>query len=243
MRDKQHKLSKRYGDANFEDFLEKGFLPEAILNYVALLGWNPKNDREKFTLSELVEAFDIAGISKSPSIFDKVKLRYFNTEYIRKLTEPEFAAAAKPWIERAAKGSGAAIDENKVAALIQSRCETLADIPQMISFLYRMPEYETELYTHKKSKTDAAISLSVLKKALPVIESLNEWSRDALYNAQVALAESMDAKNALVMYPLRIAVSGLAVTPGGAAEICDIIGRVETIARIKSAILKLESAQ
>jgi glutamyl-tRNA synthetase len=237
MRDAQHKLSKRNGDPTYEDLLTQGYLHSAILNYVALLGWSPGGEREFFTLAELEAVFDTHGISKSPAIFDIAKLRYFNAEYIRALEPAQFAALAEPFIKSAIGDSFAVAD---VAALVHSRCEVLGEIPETIGFLNAVPPYDTELYTHKKSKTDAAISLDVLHRALPVLESLEPWTRDALYDAQVALAESLGAKNALVMYPLRIAVSGLAVTPGGAAEIAAILGKTETLERVRGAIAKLE---
>jgi len=233
MRDAAHKLSKREGDSTFEDLLNEGFLPEAVLNYVALCGWSPGGEREFYSLDELAEVFDTKGISKSPSVFDKVKLRYFNAEYIRNLSPEAFYKAAEPYIMQAVKSP---LDLRAIASLIQSRTETLGDIPAAVAFFDAVPDYELDLYEHKKSKVDRQISLESLKKCLGVLEPLPDWSRDTLYEAQVKLAESENVKNAVIMFPLRIAVSGMAVTPGGAAEIAAILGRDETLRRVRSAI-------
>lgn len=241
MRDATHKLSKRRGDPTYEDLLAEGYLPEAVLNYVALLGWSPGGEREFYTLRELVETFDIKGISKSPAIFDKEKLTYFNSEYIRTLPPEKFAALAEPYIRQAVKNP--ALDAGEIAALLQPRCEKLTDIPEKIEFFDALPEYETELYAHAKSKTDEAVSLRMLNAVLPVMESLPEWTREAIRDALVGLAEKLETKNATLMWPLRIAVSGKAVTPGGAVEICHILGREETLLRIKNGIRKLKEGK
>jgi glutamyl-tRNA synthetase len=230
MRDAQHKLSKRRGDPTYEDLLAEGYLPEAVLNYVALLGWSPGGEREYFTLPELVDAFDISGISKSPAIFDKEKLTYFNSEYIRALPPERFAALAEPYIKEAVKNP--ALDAAEIAALLQQRCEKLTDIPEKVDFFDKLPEYETALYVHKKSKTDEAVSLEMLKTVRPVLAALEPWSLEAIHDTLMGLAEKLELKNATLLWPLRIAVAGKAVTPGGAVEICHILGREETLRRI-----------
>jgi len=237
MRDAHNKMSKRHGDPSYEDLIEKGYLSEAVVNYVALLGWSPGGEQEIFTLSELVGIFDIKGISKSPAIFDIEKLTYFNSEYIRALPAEKFAEIAEPYIRRAVKKPLA--DFAAIASLLQPRCEKLTDIPEKIDFLDELPDYRTELYIHKKSKSDEATSLAMLKEVLPVFEAIADWSHDEVYNAMTALAERLEVKNAKVMWPVRIAVSGRDVTPGGAVEICLILGKDETLRRIKIGMEKL----
>ncbi len=242
MRDAQHKMSKRHGDPSYEDLIAQGFLTDAVLNYVALLGWSPKGDlseKEFFTLPELVEAFDISGISKSPAVFDIVKLKWMNTEYIKKLSAEEFYTKAEPWLKQAI--SSPAIDLKAVAALVQSRCEVLSDLPERVDFLDKLPTYETELYVHKKSKTNLENSLTSLQAVLPVLENLQTWTNEALYEALVALAAELGLKNSVVLWPLRVAVSGKASTPGGATELCALLGKEESIARVKAGICLLEA--
>lgn len=241
MRDAQHKLSKRHGDPSYEDLLKQGFVSEAIVNYVALLGWSPGGEREIFTLSELSEIFDINGISKSPAIFDINKLTYFNAEYIRALELVKFAALAEPYIRQAI--TSPLIDMNEIAALLQPRCEKLTEIPEKIDFFEALPEYNAELYIHKKSKTDEAISLQMLEAVLPLFESLTHWTQEEIHNALIGLAEKLGTKNATLMWPLRIAAAGKAVTPGGAVEICHILGREETLRRIGIGIRKLSGGK
>ena len=237
MRDATHKLSKRRGDPTYEDLLAEGYLPEAVLNYVALLGWSPGGEREFFTLPELVEAFDISGISKSPAIFDKEKLTHFNAEYIRAMAPEVFAALATPYIRKAV--TSPSVDAGELAALLQPRCEKLSEIPEKVGFFETLPEYETDLFVHKKSKTDEAISLQMLGTVRPVLETLEPWSFDAIHAALMGLAERLELKNATLLWPLRIAAAGLAVTPGGAVEICHILGKAETLRRIDVGIRKL----
>ena len=241
MRDQHSKMSKRHGDPSYEDLKAQGYLTEAILNYVALLGWAPKGERseqEIFSLSELVEAFDIAGISKSPAIFDIDKLTYFNATYLRAMAPEDFAKAAEPYIREAVKNP--AIDVSAVAALLQARCEKLTEIPEKVDFFDALPEYDIALYTNKKSKTDPAVSLEMLKTVRPLLAELPAWDDETLLAAMKDLAERLEVKNAKVMWPVRIAVSGRAVTPGGAVEICRILGRDETLRRIDAGIAKLE---
>ena len=236
MRDQHNKMSKRHGDPSYEDLIAQGFLTDAVLNYVALLGWSPEGEQEIFSLDELVKVFDLKRISKSPAIFDIEKLRYFNSEYIRALPPEKFAELAKPYIEESA---GKNVDYKLIAALLQQRCEVLNDIPEKVDFFGALPDYDCELFVHKKSKTNREISLTMLKEALPMLESLGSWSQDAIHDGLISLAEKLEVKNATLMWPVRIAVSGKAVTPGGAVEICHILGKAETIRRIKTAIEKL----
>lgn len=240
MRDSQHKMSKRHGDPSYEDLKAQGFLTPAILNYVALLGWSPRGERaeqEFFTMSELAEAFDIAGISKSPAIFDIEKLTYFNANYIRNMAPEDFARAAEPFIRQSVKNE--AYSAAEIAALLQARCERLTDIPEKVDFFDALPDYDLAFYTNKKSKTDAAVSLEMLQKVLPKLEALNDWSTDGIHDMLIAFAEELGVKNATLMWPLRIACAGKLVTPGGAVEICKILGKDETIRRVKCGIEKL----
>ena len=238
MRDAHNKMSKRHGDPSYEDLVAQGFLTEAIVNYVALLGWAPGGEREIYSLPELVEAFDIKGISKSPAIFDIDKLKYFNSEYIRAMTPEQFAAVAAPYIRQTVKNP--AIDPAQIAPLLQQRCEVLTDIPEKVDFFDALPEYDLALYTNKKSKTDPAVSLEMLHAVRPLLAALPAWDDETLLASMKELAERLEVKNAKVMWPVRIAVSGRAVTPGGAVEICRILGRDETLRRIDAGIAKLE---
>ena len=240
MRDAQRKMSKRHGDPSYEDLKAQGFLTPAILNYVALLGWSPRGERaeqEFFTLPELIDAFDIGGISKSPAIFDIEKLKYFNASYIRALSPEAFHAAALPFIRQAVTNPAYSTEE--IAALLQARCEVLTDIPEKIDFFDALPDYDIALFTNKKSKTDAAVSLDMLQKVLPKLEALPEWTTDAIHDMLIAFAAELGVKNATLMWPLRIAVAGKAVTPGGAVELCRILGREETVRRVKDGIARL----
>ncbi|MCL2045680.1 MAG: glutamate--tRNA ligase [Oscillospiraceae bacterium] len=237
MRDSKNKLSKRRGDPTYEDLLKQGYLPEAILNYVALLGWSPGGEKEIFSLQELTEVFEIKGLSKSPSIFDIGKLNHFNSEYIRALPLSEFAQIAQEYIRQAVKNEDISVEA--IARILQARCEKLSDIPEKIDFFDTLPEYDQQLYVHKKSGTDESISLDMLSAAYSALAELSNWTNDSLHNEFIALAERQAVKNATLMWPVRIAVSGKAVTPGGAVEICAILGREETLKRISSGIEKL----
>ena len=240
MRDAQNKMSKRHGDPSYEDLKAEGYLTDAILNYVALLGWSPKGElaeQEIFSLDALVKAFDLTGISKSPAIFDKAKLDHFNAVYLRAMSPEDFAKAAEPYIRQSVKGD---FDVAAIAALLQARCEHLTDIPEKVDFFDALPEYDIALYTNKKSKTDPAVSLEMLKTVRPLLAELPAWDDETLLAAMKDLAERLEVKNAKVMWPVRIAVSGRAVTPGGAVEICRILGRDETLRRIDAGIAKLE---
>ena len=238
MRDKQHKLSKRDGDASYEDLINKGYLSEAVVNYIALLGWSPKGEREIFSLPELVEEFDISGLSKSPAIFDPMKLRAINGEYIRALSPEKFAEYAEPYIRKSCKGD---FDLKKIASLLQPRTEVLSEIPEQVDFFDEMPSYDLSLYDNKKMKTDRAAALEVLKKALPTLENLSDWSLDGLHEALFGLIAEMGVKNGFVLWPVRVAISGKQFTPGGALEIAEIIGKDETLRRMKRSIEMLEA--
>lgn len=236
MKDAQHKLSKRNGDASFQDLVAKGYLPEAIINYIALLGWNPGNDEEIFSLDELKKIFSVERLNRSPAIFDIVKLTWMNGQYIRKLSEAEFLDYAKPYIEGSLKRK---VDIQDLCRVLQPRLETFGDIPNQIDFLDEVPNYDNELYVNKKMKTDEAISKTALELSLSRLETVSDWSNDNLFAELKALAEENGMKNGQIMYPVRIALSGKAATPGGATEIAVLIGKAETLQRIKTAIEKL----
>ncbi len=236
MKDAQHKLSKRNGDASFQDLVAKGYLPEAIINYIALLGWNPGNDEEIFSLDELKKIFSVERLNRSPAIFDIVKLTWMNGQYIRKLSEAEFLDYARPYIEGSLKRK---VDIQDLCRVLQPRLETFGDIPNQIDFLDEVPNYDNELYVNKKMKTDEAISKTALELSLSRLETVSEWSNDNLFAELKALAEENGMKNGQIMYPVRIALSGKAATPGGATEIAVLIGKAETLQRIKTAIEKL----
>ncbi len=237
MRDAQKKLSKRDGDASYEDFIKKGYLKEAIVNYIALLGWSPGGDREKYTIDELIEIFDVKGISKSPAIFDENKLAWLNGEYIRELSAEEFHEKALPWYKGVIENPN--IDLKEVSALLQKRCEKLSDIPEQVDFFDALPDYDIEMYTHKKMKTNPENSLVSLEKALEVIKGIDSWTFDNLHDALMDLVAKMEVKNGIVLWPIRVAVSGKAFTPGGGVEIAYILGKEETIRRIEIGIEKL----
>jgi len=237
MRDANHKMSKRSGDPSYEDLISMGYLSEAVLNYVALLGWSPGGEEEIFSLPELTQVFDVGGISKSPAIFDMEKLRYFNSAYIRAMTPEAFHQATLPYIRQSVQNPAA--DTRAIANILQQRCEVLTDIPEKIDFFDVLPDYDPALYTHKKSKTNPEVSLDMLNKALPVLRDLEPWTPEAIQTALKDLAEALAVKNATLMWPVRIAVSGKAVTPGGAVEICAILGKDETLRRMEAGIKRL----
>ena len=233
MRDATHKFSKRDGDAYYSDFIDKGYLKDAILNYVALLGWSPGDEKEKLTLSELMEVFDVKGISKSPSIFDYKKLNWLNGLYIRAMSAEEFHATALPYIKSGVKTD---IDTVYVAGLLHERCELLSDIPEQLDFIDAMPEYTTELYINKRMKTDPENSKEALTQILPILEAVTDWRQEVIHNELFALVERLDLKNGRILWPLRVALSGKAFTPGGGIELCVILGKNESLNRIQQAI-------
>lgn len=234
MRDAQRKLSKRDGDASYADFIEKGCLKEALLNYVALLGWNPGTDQEKFTIPELIEAFGISGISKSPAIFDEMKLRWLNSEYIRAMSHEEFLEHAMPFIKKAVKRDDVNFDV--IAEGLHKRTEYFSDITPQLDFIDELPEYIAELYEHKKMKTDKVNSLQALELMLPALESFSDWDHEKLYLMLNELAEKSGINKKIILWSLRVALSGKELTPGGGTDIAAIIGKDESIKRLKKGI-------
>ena len=242
MRDAQNKMSKRHGDPSYEDLKAQGFLTEAILNYVALLGWSPRGElaeQEVFSLEELARAFDLTGMSKSPAIFDIEKLTHFNALYLRAMAPEDFAKVAEPYIRQSVQNPQISVEE--IAGLLQARCEKLTDIPEKVDFFQSLPEYDVELFTNKKSKTNPEVSKRMLEAAIPMLEGMEAWTTEQIHDGLVALAEKLEVKNATLMWPVRIAAAGKAVTPGGAVEICHILGREETLRRLRLGLDKLNA--
>ena len=231
------KMSKRCGDPSYEDLIAQGYLTDAVINYVALLGWSPGGEREIYSLDELKEIFDLKGISKSPAIFDLEKLKYFNAEYIRSMSPEKFAEIAEPFIRQAVKNP--AIDPAAIAALLQQRTEILTDIPEKLDFFDVLAEYDASLFVHQKSKSTPESAKAVLTDILPMLEELPEWKDEGILAAMTELTERMGVKKSVVMWPVRIAAAGKAVTPGGAVEICRILGREETLRRLRIGLEKL----
>ncbi len=239
--DEEHKkLSKRSGHSSFEDLLEQGFVTEAIVNYVALLGWSPEDNREIYSLEELVKAFDYRHMSKSPAVFDMTKLKWMNGEYIKAMDFDAFYEKALPFIKETIHRD---VDYKKIAEMVKTRIEIFPDIPALIDFFEAVPEYDAAMYTHKKMKTNAETSFAVLKEVLPVLEAQEDYSNDALYGRLVEFVKEKGYKNGYVMWPIRTAVSGKQMTPAGATEIMEVIGKEESLARIRSAIEKLEACK
>lgn len=237
MKDKQHKLSKRDGDASFQDLMEKGYLKEAVLNYIALLGWAPKGENEIYSLDELVKEFDIHGLSKAPAIFDPLKMKAINAKYIKALEPEKFAEYAAPYIKQSVHRDDA--DIGYIASLLQARTEVFTDIPEMVDFIDELPEYDNELYCHKKMKTNLENSLESLKQVLPVMQQLEDWTESGIHDALFGLIEKLGVKNGIILWPLRVALSGKQSTPGGGVEIAYMIGKQDTLARIEKGIEKL----
>ena len=240
MRDAHNKMSKRKGDPSYEDLIAMGYLSEAVVNYVTLLGWSPRGEyaeREFFTLAELAEIFDIGGISKSPAIFDIEKLTHFNAIYLRAMAPEAFADVARPYIRQAVQNP--ALSTEEIAGLLQARCERLTDIPEKLDFFDALPDYDAGLFTNKKSKTNPEVSRRMLEAVLPALEGLADWTVDGIHDALIGLAESLEVKNATLMWPVRIAAAGKAVTPGGAVEICHILGKDECLRRLRLGLDKL----
>lgn len=231
------KLSKRSGHSSFEDLLEQGFLTEAIVNFVALLGWCPEDNQEIFSLEELTKAFNYHNMSKSPAVLDMTKLRWMNGEYMKAMDPEKFYEAALPYLQDAIKRP---VDLKKVASMIQTRIEVFPDIREQVDFIDAVPEYDNELYTHKKMKTNPENSLKLLTEVLPLLEEAGDFSNDALFAALQAFAAEHEYKTGFVMWPIRTALSGKAATPGGATELLSLLGKEESIARIKAAIEKLK---
>ena len=237
MRDAHNKMSKRHGDPSYEDLIAQGYLTNAVINYVALLGWSPGGEREIYSLDELKEIFDLKGISKSPAIFDIEKLKYFNAEYIRAMSAEDFAKVAEPFIRQAVKNP--AIDPSAIAALLQQRTEVLTDIAPKLDFFDELPEYDAELFVHQKSKSTLESAKTVLEQIIPMFAEITEWKDEEILSAMTKLTEAMGVKKSVVMWPVRIGAAGKAVTPGGAVEICRILGKDETLRRLGVALKKL----
>ncbi len=238
MKDATRKLSKRYGDANFDDFVKRGFLPEAIVNYICLLGWSPKGEQEKFTMDELIEKFSISGLSKSSSIFDEAKMKWLNGEYIKELEFNKFMELATPFFEQSdVKGK---YSYEKLGKLVQSRVEILSEIPEKVNFLANYDKFDFELFNNKKFKVDKAVAKNVLLVSLPELEALTEWTEEKLHEVTVKIAEKLEAKSGQIYTVHRIALSGVSVTPGGSVELADILGKEESLERIKKCIGWLE---
>ena len=231
------KLSKRCGHSSYEDLLEQGFLSEAIVNFVALLGWSPEDNREIFSLEELVEAFDYHHMNKSPAVFDMGKLRWMNGEYIKAMDFDKFYERALPYLKEAIHKD---LDLKKIASQVKTRIEVFPEIKELIDFYEEVPEYDTQMYCHKKMKTTEETSLNLLKEVLPLLEAQDDYSNDALFEALVAFGKEHGYKTGYIMWPIRTALSGKQTTPAGATEILEILGKEESIKRIHAAIEKLE---
>lgn len=231
------KLSKRHGSTGFEDLIKEGYLPEVIINYIALLGWCPKGNEEIFSLSELEKEFCVENISKSPAVFDYQKLQWFNAEYLRAMSDEEFTEIAKPYYDSVFGDTP--YDGSKLTAILKARTTKLTDIPDMIKFFSELPDYDKELFVNKKSKTNLENSPAILKTVTERLEALSDWNCDAIKELLINLAAELELKNGTVMWPARIAASGQTVTPGGAVEILDILGKDETLRRLYIGLDKL----
>jgi glutamyl-tRNA synthetase len=238
--DENHKkLSKRSGHSSFEDLIEQGFVTEAIVNYIALLGWSPEDNREIFTLDELIANFDYRRISKSPAVFDIVKLRWMNGEYLKAMDFDTFYEMAEPFLKAVITKD---YDLKKIAAMVKTRIEVFPDIADHIDFFQELPEYDIAMYAHKKMKTTTETALEVLTEVLPILEAQEDYSNDGLYESLVKYVEEKGCKNGYVMWPIRTAVSGKQMTPAGATEIMEILGKDESLARIRKGIELLQNA-
>ncbi len=235
--EEHHKLSKRCGHSSYEDLVDQGFLTEAILNFVALLGWSPTDNQEIFSLEELIKVFDYHHLSKSPAVFDYTKLRWMNGEYIKAMDFDAFYEKALPYLQEVLKKD---FDFKKIAAMVKTRIEIFPDIAELVDFFEELPAYDPEMYCHKKMKTTKETSLEVLKELLPVLEAQEDYSNDALYQTLLGYVEKKGCKNGYVMWPVRTAVSGKQMTPAGATEIMEILGKEESLKRIQKGISLLE---
>ena len=236
--DEEHKkLSKRCGHCSFEDLLEQGFLPETIINFVALLGWSPEEDREIYSLEELIQVFDYHHMSKAPSVFDYTKLKWMNGEYLKAMDFDKFYEMALPYLKEAITKD---CDLKKIAAMVKTRIEVFPDIPSLVDFFEELPEYDTSMYAHKKMKTTPESSLEVLRELLPLLEAQEDYGNDALYALLMDYVAKKGCKNGFVLWPVRTAVSGKQMTPCGATEMMEIVGKEESLKRIRRAIELLE---
>ena len=237
MANAQRKLSKRKGDPSFEDLLGQGYLTDAIINYLVLLGWSPRGEREFFTLKELEQVFDLEGLSKSPSIFDIAKLNWFNAEYIRQLTPEKYLEYAAPWLEKTL--DPAKFDFKRLGELLQPRTEVFNQLPEMVKFLAEMPEYDTELFFNKKQKSSAETAKAALEKLIPVLEGISDWTEAGIHDAVMAFVPETGMKTGQLLWPMRISISGQMSTPGGAFEIAYLLGRDETLRRMREGLARL----
>ena len=238
------KMSKRHGDPSYEDLLAMGYLPEAVVNYVSLLGWSPRGDQaeqEFFDMEGLIRAFSLEGISKSPSAFDMEKLSYFNSTYLKALNPEKFAALAMPWIDKAVTAGN--VDKSKIPALLQTRLDRLNEIPEKIAFFETLPDYDLSLFTNKKNKLTAESSRDLLRKEYEALTKLASWTYDGIHDLLYAISEAEGVKIGKVMWPLRIAAAGQSVTPGGAIEILEILGREESLRRLELGLRRLDAAE
>lgn len=241
MKDASRKLSKRFGDANFEDFLAKGYLPQAIVNYIALLGWCPKSNMEKMTMDEMIEQFDVDGLSISSSIFDETKMRWLNGEYLRAMSEEEFYRVSAPYIAKSKVGGK--YDDRIIAQLMQTRVDILSEIPDKIDFLAEFGEYDLNMYVHQKMKVDLNVAKQAVKVSIEAVEAVDEWNETAIKEAVVAAAERAGMKSGQVMFSMRVALTGQPVTPGGAIEMAAVLGKEESLRRLRFSEGLLEKAE
>lgn len=237
MKDEHSKLSKRNGDASFQDLVEKGYLPGAILNYIALLGWSPTEEREIFTLDELVQAFDVKHIGTSGAIFDPEKLKWVNGMWLRNMDLDSYEKLVTPYIDQVVKGN---FNRRQIAAILQQRAQSLAEIPEMLTFFDNFPSYSNDLFINKKMKTDPEIALKSLQAAYEALKNQEDWSEEALHKTLLELPAKLEMKNGQVLFPLRLAITGMQFTPGGAIEISSILGKEETLRRLELSIKQLQ---
>ena len=237
--EEHQKLSKRSGHSSYEDLIEQGFLTEAVVNFVALLGWCPQDNREIFSLEELVEAFDYHHISKSPAVFDMTKLRWMNGEYMKAMDDKKFYEMALPYLKKAISRD---LDLRKIAGMVKTRIEVFPDIYDLVDFFQEVPEYETSMYVHKKMKTNEETSLTLLQEVLPLLEAQEDYSNDALFEMLSAFGKEKGYKTGYIMWPIRTALSGKQMTPAGATEILEILGKEESLKRLNAAVEKLQAA-
>ncbi len=237
MKDQTRKLSKRYGDANFDDFINKGYLEEAIINYVALLGWCPKNNAEKMTIPEMIELFDLTGISKSPSIFDDTKLRWLNSEYLKAMSDEEFVLRAEPFFKNSAVYGK--FDINKIAKLIKTRIEILSDIPNAVDFIANYKDFDISLYENAKQKSSVEVAKELLPEIITKIQTIDNFENSVIFSTLSEIATLKEIKTKTLFYVMRIALTGLEITPGGATELAEILGKEECLFRLNKAYSKL----
>ena len=240
MKDATRKLSKRFGDANFEDFIAKGYLPEAVVNYIALLGWGPKDNKEKMSMQEMIDEFDVSGISHSSSIFDEAKMRWLNGEYLKAMSAEDFEKVATPWIEKAIDGRD--YDVKELALLMQTRVDILSEIPEKLAFLNEFGEHDLAMYEHQKMKVDREVAKRALGVAIAALEDFNDWNADAIKEQIKAKSEEEGIKSGQVMFTMRVALTGAPVTPGGAIEMAVVLRKDETLRRMKYSLSLLQKA-